>query len=71
MKYGFWIAAALIIAAILFVAQWPKAGKLFQCPRCGKSFRVSLAEYYACESKDGTWLVDCRACGREVWARLM
>jgi DNA-directed RNA polymerase subunit RPC12/RpoP len=66
-----WIAVGVSLVAILFVAQWPRAGKTYGCPRCGKVFRISLAEYYACERKGDTRLVDCRGCGREIWAKLM
>jgi hypothetical protein len=69
LEHWYWLCLAVAIAAILFAAQWPKAARVYGCPDCGKVFRISLAEYYLLERKGEDRFVDCRFCGREVWAR--
>ncbi len=67
-KYG-WIAFGIVVIAIVVLTCLPARQGVLECPKCGRVFQISIAEYYGCPRDGDAWQVDCRRCGMEVWAR--
>jgi hypothetical protein len=62
------ILAAGVVLLVVFV-QIPARHTLYECPRCGAAFHVSIAEYYLCDRKDGAVEAECKKCRMEEWLR--
>lgn len=62
------ILATGIVLLVVFVLI-PVRHTLYECPRCGATFHVSMAEYSMCARKDGAVEAECKNCRMEEWLR--